>query len=154
SEMARETVMMRLLDMISSFVSRARSGEHVLEGCFRRRIGRRLSEGERFVDLGLRLCQRLVRLGFRHRAAGDHGFAKAPDRILRLEFCDFVLRSVNFGIALEVAVIAIGLDLDQGRPLAAAGASNSLAGYPEELKRIVLGHMESWDVIGSRPDRI
>ena len=47
----------------------------------------------------------------------DHCLAKAGNGVLGLESSDLALWAVGLGIALEMAVVAVGLDLDQGWPV-------------------------------------
>src|SRR5512135_305604 len=120
-----------------------RSGGHVLQRCGGFRVGAGTREVEGGVDLALRLAAHALEL----RIVGDaallqHG-TQRQDRIVPLQLLDLALGPVRLGVALEVAEEAVGLDLDQRRPPAAACARHRLAGatlFSTEMAHLLSSH--------------
>jgi len=95
-------------------------------------------KGEGLVDCGMGAGNGGVGLGGGD-SLGQHRLAQPRDRVLGLQRGDLALGTIDFGITLEMAVEAVGLDLDQGRTLAAASPRHRLAGDIEELRRVAVG---------------
>src|SRR5436190_3586284 len=100
----------------------------------RLRIGSRLGLGNRALDEVLRLGVDLVELRRLEQPGLAHPSPEEGQAVLLVaQLLDLVLAAIGLGVALEMAVIAVELELQQRRAVAVAGPLDRL------LRRLVHG---------------
>src|SRR5579884_1683934 len=124
--------------------------ENVSKGFFGCRVRALAREGNRLVYFCPCLALDLRGSLARQHPLADQALLEPFDRVLLLQLVDLILGPVDLRIALEVAEITVGSDLDQARAITPPGSSDGLTGDLVHVDRIIVRDVGTRNTVSDR----